>query len=188
MVWSSLGRWLKGSWNSILSQGSTNPACAAPPFDAFRAALAFAIVSRREVEDLEAFLISLSSCRSCAVLSDETEDGLETEEDEGELVVDEILDRARVFLTNMVCCEESIIGSDGLLNALLEAGQSSGAFELVFLDPLYTGFIGESVSDRLGGVAVLDDSAPGTELVLGVGFFNLEGLLAEVIDLRSVDV
>lgn len=89
---------------------------------AFRAALAFAMLSRRVFDDFETFLVSTSDCcsgvRSGAVVADDFLDSVEV----GERMVDEGLDGVfRVFFTWRVCdggpTSDSTVFTGGLLDS-----------------------------------------------------------------------
>lgn len=148
----SIGCWLKGS---VISNGSAGAAVVCVVFcaAAFRAALAFAMLSLRALDDFEPFLVSISDCcsadRSGAV--DVADDFLESAED-GDRLSEEFDGTFRVFFTCSVCDGGAMFDSVGFTEGgLLRDWRGLGAVVPVLFIPPY-------------------------RLVLVEGRFNFEGL------------
>lgn len=173
----SLGNWLNGSSSSIIPQelmgeaweiGSLGASFFSPAATAFRAAFAFAIVSRNVLDDLEAFLAWLSACCSADSSSctlEEAEACLVTEGEGRGLDVCAV-PTFRVFLTWSGLSGGPMFELGGFPSSfavgLLSDGRGCESFPLTF------GSVDFSVKGFLGGELISNR---------GAGFFNLDGLI-----------
>lgn len=157
------------------SAGTAAVVCMAFCAAAFRAALAFAMLSLRAFDDFEAFLVSISDCcsadRSGAV---EVADGFLESAEDGERLSDELDGVFRVFFTCSVCDGGAIFDSAGFTEGgLLRDWRGFGA---VAVPVLFVLVEGRFSFEGLSGAAATESWSADALFVGSVGVADIRDL------------